>query len=82
MAALLSASFKTPDGKYLGVKWCVQRSQSKRGSTRTRHCCTHARHAGACRSPFEAVLYVRVLAENEDFTDRLVRSFCIFPSNP
>ena len=45
VAAVLSASFKAPDGRYLGVKW----------------------------SPFEAVLYVRVLAENEDFTDRLVR---------
>ena len=44
VAAVLSASFKAPDGRYLGVKW----------------------------SPFEAVLYVRVLAENEDFTDRLV----------
>ena len=45
VAAVLSASFKAPDGKYLGVAW----------------------------TPFEAVLYVRVLAENEDFTDRLVR---------
>ena len=45
VAAVLSASFKAPDGRYLGVQW----------------------------SPFEAVLYVRVLAENEDFTDRLVR---------
>ena len=45
MSAVLAASFKAPDGKYLGVAW----------------------------TPFEAVLYVRVLAENEDFTDRLVR---------
>ena len=45
VSAVLAASFKAPDGKYLGVAW----------------------------TPFEAVLYVRVLAENEDFTDRLVR---------
>ena len=31
------------------------------------------RYLGVRWSPFEAVLYVRVLAENEDFTDRLVR---------
>ena len=47
VAAVLSASFKAPEGRYLGVRW----------------------------SPFEAVLYVRQLAENEDFTDRLVRFY-------